>query len=510
MRHKGKLGLGLALLCWAPSLMAQAQTVQTTPATVQPGRAYLGAPVTTEPGTSVVIQQPTTSAPAAVQQPANGRSAVQYFIQAPNGGEPAAGGNGGGYATPEGGQPETRSEEASREEGAPQTEAKLGPAPPQDAKCLQNIFHDLCWGDRIDPATGKAKPDPITIFGWADFDYTFRSTSSGQNNIAPVMNRFGNEGLVRELGLDISKPLDPKDWSWGFNMILMAGADAAFLNPTAGAFISNPDPRFGLIFTDLNLTAHLPILTDGGVDIKAGRQTTVLGPMGAISWQRYFDSSDYAWYNLEEGRYTGISADWHISKQCSWYNGLELGWGTFFDQLAPWTYDYITQINYWVDEKAEKQKVWTTVLTGPTGIFSRGFSTTWELGWLYNWNKYVYQIIDTQMCWSRAPIFFPKTPGYDENAYDVYQYLGFHLNKCVDFNTRIEVYYDQQGGGYPGGFGIPHTTYIEGTLGFDYHPNKYMQLRPEIRYDNANNPAFGEFQDKKHQLTIACDLLLKF
>jgi len=54
--------------------------------------------------------------------------------------------------------------------------------------------------------------------------------------------------------------------------------------------------------------------------------------MGGLSPYRWFDSSDYAWYNLEEGRYTGLSANWKINKWLSWYNGIELGgWGAFFN-----------------------------------------------------------------------------------------------------------------------------------------------------------------------------------
>ena len=131
------------------------------------------------------------------------------------------------------------------------------------------------------------EPDrPVTAI--LDADYTFRSTGPGQNNIAPVMNRYGDEFLMRQIGLYVYKPLNEKELSWGFNAIFIAGADASFLGPTAGGW-ANTNPRFGSQFTDLNLTAHLPILTEGGVDIKAGRQTTILGPMGALPWQRYFD-----------------------------------------------------------------------------------------------------------------------------------------------------------------------------------------------------------------------------
>ena len=215
------------------------------------------------------------------------------------------------------------------------------------------------------------------------------------------MNRFGDEPLVRQLGLYIFKPTSKTDWDWGFNSIFIAGADASFLSPTAGGW-ENSDPRFGASFTDLNLTAHLPILTDGGVDVKVGRQTTCLGPMGALAWQRTFNSSDYAWYNIEEGRYTGISAVWNISKQLSWYNGIEIGgWGVFFDD-ATHNVNYLGQVNYWLDEDAKKTKIWFTVLTGPTGITNDGNSTVFEFGIQHNYSACLYQILDTQMVYSKA------------------------------------------------------------------------------------------------------------
>ena len=49
-----------------------------------------------------------------------------------------------------------------------------------------------------------------------------------------------------------------------------------------------------------------------------------------------------------------------------------------------------------------------------------------------------------------SPIFGPGGPGYHENAYDVYTYVGAHLNCAWDINARLEWYYDQNGGGYPG------------------------------------------------------------
>ncbi|OAI42284.1 hypothetical protein AYO40_00125 [Planctomycetaceae bacterium SCGC AG-212-D15] len=396
-----------------------------------------------------------------------------------------------------------------------------GPFPAQKETTLQNVlrgfFGKSPLGDDLKPCDGGdgCKKDPcLRIFGWADFDYTYRSTGGGNNPIAPVMNHYGNEFLNRQNGISVSKLLDPEKLSWGFNAIFIFGSDASFLNPTKGWFQGTQfgpggQDRYSCQFTDLNLTAHLPILTDGGVDIKAGRQTTILGPMGAIPWQRWFDSSDYAWYNMEEGRYTGVSSVWHITKRLDWYNGFELGWGTFFAQIHN-DVDYITNISYWLDEKKEKTRIWTTVLTGPTSLTGGKNTTVWEGGLQHNWNKYVYQIIDTQMVWSKGPVNAVAPPGYNERAYDAYTYLGAHLNKCIDLNSRFELYYDVDGLGYAGGFGVPQNLYKEITVGIDWHPNKWMQFRPEIRWDSANADNFGQNFDKKNQISIAADLLLKF
>jgi hypothetical protein len=492
MNRKVKIAFALAIALAGPR-WASAQLITTSPA-----------PFTqTAPATAPASGAPkvTFGAPVLTVTPASQDAPVQV-IPAP--GAPAAPPQAAPAQPKRGGPaPAPAASPApiiiESEAPPPADDAPLGPTPLLKVGILQGLI----FGDDADKAKWK-------VAGWLDADATYRSTGHGINNIAPVMNRFGDEALLRQAGILISRPLDPTCWSWGFNAIFIAGADASFLGPTAGGW-ANTNPRFGAQFTDLNLTAHLPILTDGGVDLKVGRQTTVLGPMGALAWQRPLNSSDYAWYNLEEGRYTGISANWMISKQLSWYNGVEYGgWGVFFDG-ATRQWDYITQINYWLDCDAKTTKVWTTVLTGPTGRFQRnGNTTTFEAGILHNWNKYLYTILDTQMTYSKAPIFFNPGPGYQERAYDVYMYTGLHLNCKWDATVRLEWYRDVDGGGYPGGFGVPHTTYWAPTVGLNYHPTKWAEFRPEIRYDGASNPNFGANNNFKNQVTISADILLKF
>ena len=87
----------------------------------------------------------------------------------------------------------------------------------------------------IDAVFADPKDTNIQISGWLTRDYTYRSTGTGENNIAPVMNRFGDEFLMRPIGLLLLKALDQVTGRWGFNSIFIGGADASFLGPTAGA-----------------------------------------------------------------------------------------------------------------------------------------------------------------------------------------------------------------------------------------------------------------------------------
>ena len=49
-----------------------------------------------------------------------------------------------------------------------------------------------------------------------------------------------------------------------------------------GGIDSSPNPHFGQDFRDLYISAHLPILTDGGMDFKIGRMNTIMAITG--SW----------------------------------------------------------------------------------------------------------------------------------------------------------------------------------------------------------------------------------
>jgi hypothetical protein len=406
---------------------------------------------------------------------------------------------GDGMGATIGGHPtQTRGAELAQEVGQPE-EPALGPTPVNQVQFLRPYLGQTeCHGEQ-----------DIIVYGWLDMGYTYATGGPGQLNVEPRLNRYGDEFLVNQIALRVERPLDPHELSWGFNVQAYAGADPALLNPTAGPLIDNPNPRFGFDFSDLNLTAHLPILTEGGVDLKVGRQPSVLGSQSTSAPWRVFYSNDYQYFYAEERFFTGVTVNWHVNKRLDVLIGVEMGWGTFFDELtvAP---TYVGQINYWLTE--EKRTLLTgSVTTGPeTQVNRSGANTTVVEGRITRiWNKQFFQILQSHLGYSRDGLAGLGL----ERFYSVCLYNVYHLNKTWDLNARFEWYDDVDGHGYPGGTGVKNN-YEEITVGVDWHPVKYLQVRPEIRYDVANNnPAFGNVDSghlNRNELTLAVDCLLKF
>jgi hypothetical protein len=389
-------------------------------------------------------------------------------------------------------EPTSQPEVLSTTEGASAKPKPLGPTLPEDVRLLMD---HTALGDWL-----KESGTGIRIFGWTDMGYTYSSSGPGFMPIAPQPNRFGDEFDVNQLYLAIEKPLDEKELSFGFRTDFFGGSDAALLQPIRGEFREKTSDRMGFDFRQLYLSAHLPILTDGGVDIKVGRQNSVIGYESFAGPYRPLYSNDYQWSFSEDRVYTGVSSNWHVTKQLDIYNAITEGWNTFFTNRsgAP---TYLGQVNYWLQPEKET-KLTATILMGPeelASVSTGNIRTVIELRAQENWNRYFTQVLQSMLGWEQN---VPKIG--NSQWYGVMNLFIWHLDCELDTIFRAEWFDDPEGART----GV-RTAYEEVTWGFDYHPYTYLQLRPELRGDFADEPAFGHGHDHS-QLTAAMDVIFKF
>jgi hypothetical protein len=263
----------------------------------------------------------------------------------------------------------------------------LGPTPVSDVGFL---MHDL----GLESLFGDSG---IRAFGWIEGGYTGSSNGPGLMSVQPRQNRFGDEFLLNQIGLVVQKPLKQDQFDLGFNIRYFAGADAALGQPGGGIDDPPGNQRFSHDFRDLFVSAHLPILTEGGVNVQVGRMNTIIGYNGFLAPYRPFYSSDYQFFYSQDGAFTGALAQIVINDRLDVWHGVTLGANTFFEKRSSNSVCYIGQINYWLQDE-KRTRFTASVYAGPDAIFAApgmggDFDTIVELRLQQNWNRYFTQIV---------------------------------------------------------------------------------------------------------------------
>jgi hypothetical protein len=378
---------------------------------------------------------------------------------------------------------------------APALAPRLGPTPVDQVGLLKNGLGLAPWLDE----------HAIRLFGWAEAGYTGSSSGSGIMAVQPRQNRYGNEFLFDQLGLVLQKPLNQDRFDWGFHIRYFAGADAALGQPKGGIDDPPGDPRFSNDFRDLYLSAHLPILTEKGVNVKVGRMNTIIGWNGFLAPYRPLYSSDYQFFYSQDGAFTGFLTQVVVSDQLDIWNGMTLGANTFFEKRSADSYCYIGQVNYWLQPDKRTQLTASTYI-GRDAIFAApglggDMVTMFELRVTHGWSERLFQVVQSNFGWDQ------NTPVGTGSWFGLYTVGIYHVADDLDLIGRAEWFRDVKGTRT----GVD-TSYSEVTLGLNWHPVPFLEIRPEVRGDFAGKPAFGvdDGPRDRSQLTAAISALFKF
>jgi len=285
------------------------------------------------------------------------------------------------------------------------------------------------------------------------------------------------------------------------------GADAALLHPVDG-FGPSDNPRFGTDFRQAYFSFHAPILTDGGVGVKLGRQYVPLGYETTMSPYRPMYSMAYAWIYSQNGATTGAIATIHVNPRLDVIGGVTLGVNSLFDfrGRAPC---YIARGLYWIGS-ARRTKLVRTYYTGPQPIASaKGHIGKWqtevELQLIHDVNRRLTLVSETNLGWDTRD---PGNNLHTSKWFGTYGMGVVHVHRLLDVNSRAE-WFDDIDGSRIG----KSADYGEMAMGLNFMPARSVNFRPELRWDVAGSPVFGPITTSRlqsHQWTYAFEMLLKF
>jgi hypothetical protein len=369
-------------------------------------------------------------------------------------------------------------------------------------------------------------------------------------NWGQTFTDHANQAQLNQLLLTAAKPLDPTnpDIQWGFKLQFMYGSDARYTQFLGELNRVVPGDRYQFDVVEANVLLHLPFVTAGGIDLKAGQYSTPIGFETIDPSTNAFYSHSYIFQFGLPFKHTGVLATSHLTPMFDLYTGLDTGTNTTFGPLGEnnsaigGIFGFglnlmdgnltVLALTHLGPEQASR-------VLSPIGINANGQMRS------YNDVVITYKAtpaltLTTELNWAREAY---GLAGKAVNAFGVAQYGSYTLTDTLTLNGRVEVFRDdnnffvasfsgnndpvrvQQGlAPVSGVYAAPgtNTTYGALTLGVTYKPAlpfpvTSLALRPEVRWDHAftSNKPFNQnpaafTKGTNDSFTFGADAVLTF
>ena len=388
------------------------------------------------------------------------------------------------------------------------------------------------------PAAAAAPAAPVTWMSGIAFSaqieggVTF-NPASPKLNFGQLYTDHPNQPTLNQVLLTVQRPTDPKATGWdvGFQLQGLYGSDARYTHFLGLLNNALPYDRYQLDITNANVQVHMPVISDGGVDMKLGLFVSPLGYETIDPSTNPFYSHSYIYNFALPGKGTGGYAIVHASPMVDIYGGIDTGNQT--------TFGYRGDNNGVV---AGLVGFNLTLLDGNLTVLALSHlgSETPALvspsanSLLRYYNDVVITYKATDKLTLVSELNYTKDDFARSSAMGFAQYGSYALTDTLTLNGRAEVFADS-GNFYVAAdpanndparalLGLPNTsygapkatTYGEFTLGVTYKPTlpapiTGLMIRPEIRYDTSLNGTTPYNGGKDSgSFTIAADFVLGF
>lgn len=377
---------------------------------------------------------------------------------------------------------------------------------------------------------------PVQLYGWLQNSYTATPGFNPRNRstVTVFPNRLANEWQGNQYYLILEKVVKEEDeFDYGFRLDSLFGNDWMFTH-SFGLFngVFTPRSFAGFDFPQFYADVHLPVLSDGGVQIRGGRFYSPAGFETVQADKRPLLSVPYV-LNYTPFTFFGALATFHLGERATLSTGAVNGADRWIDS----NYHYSFLGNFIWISKSKKATLSSTLLVGPNqlpffpstdlnevpaipfGVFTspelqgrrnpfynRSTTVYFSNVLVYQWNKRLTQADEIAfMTEGNVLGLGPGGSAIGANFYGFCHHFLYQFNEKLTGVFRAEIFRDNNG--LATGFA---DTFQELTLGAVYKPHPWLWIRPEIRYDWAQFVHPYDDGTRKGQLTMAFDVIVKF
>jgi hypothetical protein len=397
-------------------------------------------------------------------------------------------------------------------------------APREDTRrLLQSIYDKAEFGKWLDSHR-------VTIWGHVDQGVTGNfDDPNNRLNFGRLFDDRANDYRLNQALLTVDRVLAPEEgkFDWGFRAQFLYGSDARFIH-TLGVLDNVTDDTIQPDIVEAFGTAHFPVLTKGGLDLKIGQFVTLMGAEVIDAEGNQFYSHSYIFNFGIPFKHVGVLLTEHATDQFDVMLGVVRGinTGAFDNNDNPAFHGGLS----W-KTKDGKVAIMGSVHVGPEDSEHgtkavKGLEANTDLRVI---GSAQITIKPTDKLAFITDANYGEDEGFHAEWYGVAQYATYQLTPWLSVGARGEAFRDDDGfavaafkrsddfinleRGQPakGAIAGKDTTYTELTLGLNVTPCKYAVFRPEVRWDwsGGGNHPFNDGKDSD-MFTLAMDVILKF
>ena len=406
------------------------------------------------------------------------------------------------------------------------------------------------------------KDNGITIGLWGNAGITYNAESPDNNFNGPVTfaDRSG-EFQLNQLNLFIQRAVatEGDSWDFGGRFDFMFGTDAIFtqaygvpsfdVNSAQTKVRSSWDLNingtngnrfYGIALPQAYLESYVPV--GNGLNVKAGHFYTPIGYETVPAPDNFFYTHAYTMQYGEPFTHTGFMGNYAVDKNWAVMGGVVTGsatggWdGGWDQQLGNW--GGIGGATWTSDDKATSANI-----SGTYAGTSEQSSSSWAM----------YSLVLKHNITDKTHLVFQHDHGFADNTYDyatgtpdainarwygINTHLYYDIKDDLSIGMRGEWFRDQNGfrvcspgrvaaatnnegnsyaiGGQPNNSTCNAASWYAFTVGMNYKPTKWLNLRPNIRYDwvdgtTADGGRYNPFGNgKQSQFLFSTDFTITF
>lgn len=365
---------------------------------------------------------------------------------------------------------------------------------------------------------------PIQVYGWIQNSFTGNPSQPADGiNFGVTPNYKANEWMGNQYYTVFENVLEHEDEiNFGFRADVLFGNDWEF-NKMKGVFDGAwPSGYFpGLDLAQFYGEVHLPVLTEGGLDVKFGRWYSLHGYEVVPAVGRPLLSVPYMFTYGQPFTHWGLMTNWNVTDNLVVYNGIPQGWDTFQIESRAWGYmggfswtglEDKMNLTFIYSRNAHTYNRFfynnSSIIQPNSFSYTNDNINLFTTVLSYKWTDELTQVMETdQGIENGIPEFDGDTVtnNIDGTWYSFGNWFLYNFSDKLTGVWRSEVFWDTDGVRT----GAADRYYAQ-TLGMIYKPTPNIWVRPEARYDWAQFGTPYNAGVSGSQFTLGGDIIFLF